>query len=106
MAAHDHAGMRIEARLVEAVRHFSNQSPGGPNWQASVVVQRDDKANTGRKRRYMAVDGHERRIGSAAKETVELVQFASLALPAHPHFLTRVPDTPTVKKKETCATAF
>ena len=50
--------------------------------------------------RSMAIDGQKRRVGGAAKQTVEFVQFAALALPADPLSLAFVPDAPAMKKEE------
>ena len=96
----DHTGMRIEIGLVERVRHLSDQPPGGPDRQARIRVERDDVADAGGQRRHMAIDRHERRIGGAAKQPVEFVQLAALALPADPPSFAFVPHAPAMKKEE------
>ena len=48
VAPHHHAGARIEVRLVEGMRHLSNEPLGGPDRQTRVGVKRDDIADSGR----------------------------------------------------------
>ena len=100
MAAHDHTGTRIEVWLVEGMRHLSDQPLGGPDRQARVSVERDDVADAGGQRRSMAIDWQKCRIGGAAKQPVEFVQFAAFALPADPPSLALVPDTSAMERKK------
>ena len=100
MAARDHTGTRIEVWLVEGVRHLPDQPLGGSDRQARVSIERDDVADTGGQRRSMTIDWQKRRIGGAAKQSVEFVQFAAFALPADPFFLALVPDTSAMEKEE------
>ena len=48
----------------------------------------------------VAVDWQERRVGGAAKQPIEFVQLAALALPADPLSFAFVPDAPAMQEKE------
>ena len=97
----DHqTGATIEARLVERMCDLPDQPLGGPNRQASVGIQRYDIADARWQCGSMPIGRHERRIGGAAEQAVELVQFATLAFPADPRPLALVPKTAPMQQEE------
>ena len=94
------ASRAVQVRPVEGVGNLSDKAPGGSDRQPRIGIQRHHVANAGRQDRSMAIDRHERRVGGAAKQAIELVQLAALALPADPPPLAFIPDAPAMQEKE------
>ena len=97
VALDDAALARLEARPVQRVGERADQSRRGAAGQLGVGVERDHEAD---RRRHLEVLDHERRVGRAAEQAIELVQLAALALPAHPATLALAPETPAVEQIE------
>ena len=90
---------RVESRPVQRMRQRPDQATGGLNRQLCVGIQRDDVAD-GRQNRHVAVANDEAGARVAAKQPVELRQFAALALPSHPAPFAGIPAPLPVKQKE------
>ena len=88
----------IEMRLVERVHQLADEPDHRVARGAGIGVQRHDVDDVLRQRR---VQRHEGRVAVAAQQEVELVQFAALALPAHPALLRGIVETMAVQKMET-----
>jgi hypothetical protein len=83
------------------VGHRADQAAGGPHGEPGVGIQGDDEADILRHLGRAAVDGHERRVPSAAQQPVQLVELSPLSLPADPFAFLRVPEPPPVQQQET-----
>ena len=97
VAFHDAPVCGIEAREVQGVRHRSDQAPRRFPRQARVGVECDHVTNARGCKRSRHVGCHERRVGGAAQEAVELPQLPALALPTHPDLLSLVPEAAAVE---------
>ena len=93
----DAALARLEAGPVQRVGEGADQSRCGAAGKLGVGVERDHEAD---RRGHVETLDHERRVGRAAEQAIELVQLAALALPAHPATLALAPETPAVEKIE------
>ncbi len=100
VALPDKASLRVKVRTVERMRNLADEAPGGTDQQPRVGVQRDNVADASRQPGGAAIDRHERRISSAAKQAIKFVQFAALAFPPDPLLLALVPHASAMEKKE------
>ncbi|MCY1284316.1 hypothetical protein D9M70_332150 [compost metagenome] len=109
VAAH-HALFGIApAHAVQGVGHLADQAQRRVARQPGVGIQRDDVAHAGQDvglPRFVgstAIQRHEAGVGGAAQQPVEFVEFATLALPAHPAVLAGVEPAPAVQQVEALA---
>ncbi len=105
VAADDAPARRIEYRPVERVRHLADQAAHGIAQQPRISIERDHVAHVRRHVRRPAGRRDERRVRCAAQQSVQLVQLAALALPAHPAPFTVVPYALAVQQQEALAFA-
>ena len=84
--------------------HLADQPQSGIARQPGVGIQREHITNARRHGRGRTVEGHERRIGRAAQQAIELVQLAALAFPAHPALLRGIEHPPAMQHQETRST--
>ena len=90
----------IEARAVQRVRHLADHLLRRAKRQLRIGIEGDDIANARGHHRRSAIRILERGVGCAAQQSVELVQLAALALPAHPAAFSRIELPAAVKKHE------
>jgi hypothetical protein len=101
----DHAaGWHINLWPVEGVSHLSHQSPGSSARKSCIGIECDHVTNAGRHtrgyKRRTGIGGQEARVGRSPQQSIQLVQFATLAFPPHPLSLTLAPQPSPMKKKE------
>ena len=73
VTAHDPLLEVTEPRPIQRMGHLADQTERRVPRQSRVGIERDDVTHVGRHLRCLPVDRHERRIGGAAQEAVELV---------------------------------
>src|SRR5262249_16995104 len=95
IAARDQAFLGIIMRAVQWVGKRSDQLFSGGVGQARVGLESDDKSRTRELFTHNIIDKIAG-IRGAAKQIVELQQFATLSFPAHPGFFVFVPLASTV----------
>src|SRR6185437_10036782 len=100
MSVHHPSSIRIENRTVQRMSHLADQSLGAAARQPRIGIKRDDVPVVRRYGRRLVVDRHERRIGCAAQEAIELVQLSPLAFPTHPALLCFVPDASAMQQEK------
>ena len=83
--------------------HLPYQTPHRVARQPGIRIEGDDVADIGRDRRAAAAGREKGRIGRAAKQLVQLVELATLALPPHPMFLAVAPDPSPMEQQEAVA---
>ena len=102
--AFDHStARRVEPGPIQRMSHLADQTPHGISRQAGIGIQRDDVAYVRWDDGRPAADIDESRVRRAAQQLVQFVQFAALALPAHPLLLPLAPDPPPMKQHEAVA---
>ena len=82
------------------MRELADQTPHRLARQSRIRIERDDVAHTGRDEGRLTVDADEGGIRGAAQQSVQLVQLAPLAFPAHPLPLSFAPHATAVKQVE------
>ena len=92
------AGGRIEPRPIQRVSHFSHQPACRISRQPGIRIKCDDVPDIRWNDRAAAVDLDESRVRCAAQQLVQFVEFAALALPAHPLLLPAAPHPPPMKQ--------
>ena len=102
VAFDDAARGRVEARMIERMRELADQASHGFSRQACICIERDDVANIRRNGQRAPVSMN---VVSrcATQQLIQLMQFAALALPAHPLLLPFAPDTAAMQHIETLA---
>ena len=100
IAGDDPPGLRIELGTVQRMGHLAHEPLHGAAGQPRIGVQGDDIAHARGHRRRAAAYGQEGRVGRAAKQPVQLMELAALALPADPLSLPRVPDPAPMEQEE------
>ena len=90
----------IHGRQIQRMCHLADQAPRRIARQPRIGIQHDHIAHAGGRQ---AVSGNEAGIDRAAKQTVQLVQLAPLALPANPFALRRVPQPAPVQQQKAIA---
>ena len=103
IAFHDPAGVGVEARPVERMRHLADQPADRVARQPRVGVERDDIADAGGHLWRLPAEAQETGVGRAAQQPVQFVQLAALAFPADPPRFACVPDPPAVEQQEAVA---
>jgi len=91
---------RIEAWGIQRVSHLADQPAHGIMRQPGVRIQGDDEAHLvgqSRETRTLQKAG----VRRPAQQPVHLVQLATLALPADPAALARIPHTAAMQHQET-----
>jgi hypothetical protein len=83
--------------------HLADQPARRAARQTSVGVEGDHVAHPGGHHRSAAFDGHVGRVGGAAQQPVQLVQFAALSLPTDPLAFAFVPYTPAMEQEKAIA---
>ena len=94
----------VERRPVQRMGDDANQLPRGITRQPRIAVERDAVAHL-RQYRAVADAQDEARVGGAAKQTVELFDFAALPLPSHPEAFLLVPLTRAMEQEKPVRTA-
>ena len=94
------AGLRIEGRLVERMGDRPYEACHRAPRQPRVRVERDHVAHVGRRGGSRPVGRQEPGGRRAAQEGIQLVELATLALPAHPAAFGLVPGSPPVEQQE------
>src|SRR5437867_12000187 len=82
--------LEVEARAIERMLDHADQLPGHVARQSCVAVERDAVAGARQDSGIAHLHG-EAGVGSAPQQSVEFLDLAALALPAHPHALAAVP---------------
>ena len=90
----------VDLGTVEGVGHLADELDGTAARQARVGIERDDVADAAADLRDDLGHDDEACTGDPAQETIEFVQLAALALPAHPFALPGIPDAPAVQQQK------
>ena len=85
------------------MRHLADQALGGSARQPRIGVERDHVTDAGRHERRTAINRDKGRVGRAAQQSIQLVQFAALAFPSDPLSFPLVPDSPPMEQEESIA---
>src|SRR6202035_6182938 len=76
---------------IKRMRHSADQTGGSTPWQARVCIECNHVTNTREVCWGAPADRHKGGARGTAQELVQLMQFSSLALPAHPFAVALIP---------------
>ena len=94
------APIGVKAGPVQRMGHLADQATHRTARQSGVRIKRHDIANACRGSRRSETHVDESGVGRGAKQPIQFVELAALALPSDPPRFTLIPDAPPVQKEE------
>src|SRR6266446_6520776 len=96
----DAAGVGVEHRPVERMRHLADQPVDSVAWQPGVGIERNDVADAVGHLWSLGAEVEETGVCRATQQPVHLVQLAALAFPTDPACFAGVPYPLAVQQQE------